>query len=307
MSSVIASRALPIGFALLLGGCGLHVPDVQENPFATEEERSLFIQAIVRNVRCEVQDAVVRLYADNPSSIDPYNRNLGWFDSWAAQISLTLTTDEKSTLNPVFSWLPTGSPSTPSSIFTLGASGTLSADAQRVDKIGSFFTIAELKKLHVCPSEVRNRGPFILASDLKLYDWLKATMIAIDNGDTPGPENAGGPNKSNVLSHEVKFDIVSTGGVTPGWKLTQTSFNQSGTFFSATRDRTQDLTMTFGPPDPAWIVLVTDPVTHKVKVDPKTKKPIMQATALAPAAASAAAAADIGVAVSNGVRNGLRF
>ena len=64
-----------------LAGCGTYVPEIQENPFATERERSDFIQAIVRNVRCEVQDAVVRLYADN-RDIDPYNRNLKWFDSF---------------------------------------------------------------------------------------------------------------------------------------------------------------------------------------------------------------------------------
>src|SRR5262249_42807273 len=96
--------AVPFGVAVLLGGCGTYVPEIQENPFATERERSDFIQAIVRNVRCEVQDAVVRLYAEN-QDIDPYNRNLGWVDPWAAQISLTSTLHENGAFNADFTCL----------------------------------------------------------------------------------------------------------------------------------------------------------------------------------------------------------
>jgi hypothetical protein len=127
-----------------IAGCGTYVPEIQENLFANESERSAFIQAIVRNVRCEIQDAVVRLYAENPSYIDPYNRNLKWFDSWAVQMSLQLTIDEKGILNPSGNWLP---PSPANSIFNLAVSGTVSTEAQRIDKIGAFFLVSEMKKL----------------------------------------------------------------------------------------------------------------------------------------------------------------
>jgi hypothetical protein len=288
---------VPVSLGLLVSGCGWYVPEIQENPFATDAQRAEFIQEIALNVRCEVQDAVVRLYAEDPKDIDPYNRNLGWFDSWGVQVSLTLTTDEKGSLSPIVSWLPTGTPSTPSSIFSLNLGATGSTEGQRVDKIGAFFLVSDLKNLQVCPSEYRHRGPFILESDLKLFEWLQATMITIGNGDTPAPANATGPLKSNVLSHEVKFDIISTGTVTPGWKLTQSTINSSGTFLSATRDRTQDLTITFGPADNTWV---------EYAIDPKTHKRVIRPAALAPAAASAALAADIANALGNTVRNGLR-
>jgi hypothetical protein len=284
---------MSLAIALTLGGCGTYVPEIQENPFATRQERSAFIQAIVRNIRCEVQDSIIRLYALN-APIDPENRNLRWFDSWGVQVSLSLTIDEKTILNPVFNWLP---PSPPSSVFNLNAGATLSADAQRVDKIGYFFMVSELKHLQACPAEDRNKGPFILESDLKLFQWLQDTMISINNRDTPGPLDEKGPSKSNVLSHEVKFDIVSTGTATPAWKLTTSTINQTGTFFTATRDRTQDLTITFGPPDPAWVTVVTDP---------RTGRRIARPNGLSQAAASAALAADISNGVSNGIRNGLR-
>jgi len=290
--------------AAALGGCGLHVPEIQENPFASESDRAAFIQSIVRNVRCEVQDAVVRLYADN-ADIDPENRNLRWFDDWAAQISLTLTTGEKTSLNPGINLLP---PSPPSSVFNLNLTATGSAEAQRVDKIGSFFTVAELKRYGACRAEDRNRGPFMLQSDLKLFDWLQATMISINLRDAPAPANAGGPFKSNVLSHQVKFVVVSAGTANPGWILATSTINvnQAVPFLTASRDRTQDLTITFGPLDPAWKEYVIDPRTNRVAKDPRTGRPLMRDAALAPAAASAAVSADIGNAVTNGIRNGLR-
>jgi hypothetical protein len=276
----------------LLCGCGLYVPEIQENPFDRNEGQR-FVQEIALNVRCEVQDAVVHLYAkDLP--VDPQNRNLAWFDSWAVQIALTLTIDEKGSLNPVVSWLPTGIPSTPSSIVNLNLGMTLSADGSRVDKISSFFLVSDLKKLQACPAAARNHGPFILESDLKLEEWLFDMMVAADVGNTPVPTGPNGPFKSNVLSHEVKFDIVSSGNLMPGWKLTQSTINQSGTFLMGSRDRTQDLIITFGPVDPSWVK------------DPKTGKLVKKAPALSTAALNAMLAAEIGNAVSTSVRNALQ-
>jgi hypothetical protein len=287
---------VPVSLGLLVSGCGWYVPETQENPFATAKERSDFIQEIVRNVHCEVQDSIVKLYASQ-ADIDPQNRNLIWFDNWAVQISLTLTTDEKGSLSPIVSWLPTGTPSTPSSIFSLNLGATGSTEGQRTDKIGTFFLVSDFKGKDVCPYEYRHRGPFILESDLKLYEWLQAAMVSINNRDTPAPKDNSTPLKSNVLSHEVKFDIISTGTVTPSWKLTQSTINSSGSFLSATRDRTQDLTLTFGPTDNTWVEYAIDPRTHKRVIRP---------AALAPAAQSAVLAADIANAISNSVRNGLR-
>jgi hypothetical protein len=285
--------------SVLVGGCGLYVPEIQENPFDKKEAHK-FVQEIVENIRCEVQDAVVDLYARN-SDIDPQNRNLGFFDSWGAQLALTLTIDEKGSLNPIVSWLPTGVPTTPGSIFSLNLGATLSSDASRVDKIGSFLLVSDLKKLAACPPERRGRGPFILESDLKLEEWLYDAMV--ESGTiTPLPTSASGPLKSNVLSHEVKFDIVSSGNLTPGWKLRQSTINQSGNFLTGSRDRTQDLVITFGPVDSSWVL---NPETGKPKIDPKSKKPIVQ-HALSSAAASSSLASDIGNAVSNGVRNALQ-
>jgi hypothetical protein len=288
-----------VSLVAFLSGCGLYVPDLQENLFASEQERSHFVQAIARNVRCELQDAVVRLYAENPPSIDPENRNLRWFDRWAAQLSLYLSVDEKGVVNPTAVWMPSG-------IFNLGLGATVSAEAERIDKIGAFFLVSDLKRLQYCRAEERNRGPFILQSNLKLFDWLKATMIAMNNGDLPPPADEKGPLGSNVLSHDVRFTITSSGSVNPIWFLTRASVNDDGTLLSGSRDRTQQLTITFGPTDPNWAAFVIDPTTSMPMIDPTTRRPVTRSVTLAPAAASTAFASDVANSISIGIRNALR-
>ena len=118
--------------------------------------------------------------------------------------------------------------------------------------------------------------------------------IAADVGDLPVPAGVSGPFKSNVLSHEVKFEIVSSGNATPGWKLKQVTVNQSGNLFSISRDRIKDLIVTFGPADPAWTI------------DPVTQKAVKKSPGLAPAALNAMLAAEIGNSVGTAVRNALQ-
>jgi len=283
--------------SLALSGCGTYVPNIQENPFATEAERNAFIQAIFRSIRCEVQGTVLRIYSEN-SPIDPHNRNLQWFDGWAAQMAVTLTTNEKGELNPTGTWLP-------SKIFSLAASLDASAEAQRVDKLGAFFLVSELRRYQLCRAEDRNRGPFIL-SDLKLYDWLKPSIIAMNLGDFPPPGDKSGPSGSNVLSHQVQFVIRTAALVTPMWILTHATVNKSGTLLSASRERTQSMTITFGPPDSNWAEYVINPVTAQQVIDPVTKQPLIQPTVLAPAAANAAFSSELSNDIANSLRNSVQ-
>ena len=50
--------AMPLTIALVLSGCGLHVPDIQENPFYDQGEQ-LLVKAIVNSIHCEVKNAVL--------------------------------------------------------------------------------------------------------------------------------------------------------------------------------------------------------------------------------------------------------
>jgi hypothetical protein len=54
--------------------------------------------------------------------------------------------------------------------------------------------------------------------------------------------------KQDSFSEEIKFIIVSSGSITPTWKLIQLSANPNSPFFGTSRTRTHDLIITIGPP-----------------------------------------------------------
>jgi hypothetical protein len=231
--------------SLLVGGCGLTVPEIQEFP-GTPGDGQLLVQAIVQSVHCEVVDAVNDLYkqAKKYPQVKILTDKL---DKWGVQMALSLTTEEKSTLNPTAVWTPV-SPAT--AIFTLGGSGLLSSDATRINKLNFYYTMKEIKARGYCARGVQPEAPvtsLLIQSDLKLGEWLADQMIPVGTNEVILPTSPNGIFKQNVLSQEVKFDVVSTAGVTPAWKLVRATVNQTGTLFAATRDRTHDLIITFGP------------------------------------------------------------
>jgi hypothetical protein len=239
-------------FCLLLGGCGLYVPEIQDFP-ATPIQGQLLVQAIITSVHCEVANAVKEVRdRDKDAAARGLNhgkRSAKWLDNWGAQMALTLTVEEKSTLNPTAVWTPLNP-----SMFTLGGTGTLSSDATRIDKLNYYYTVQDLYRWPSCETGDQPPGvpatSLLIQSDLKLNEWLFDQLAPVGTMEINPPGSSGNIYKQNVLSHEVKFEVISTGGITPAWKLVRANFNQSGTFFAATRDRTHDLLITFGPIDP---------------------------------------------------------
>jgi hypothetical protein len=75
--------------------------------------------------------------------------------------------------------------------------------------------------------------------------------------------------------HDVKFEVLSSGNITPAWKLTNATVDQTGSLFSTSRDRTHDLLITMGPGDSTGLT-------------------------------GAAADADISQQITNGITTGLR-
>ena len=216
---------------------------IQENPFDSKGGQRL-VQAIVTNITCEAQDAFYDLYHTR--------KNVTTFmDKWGVQITLKLTIDEKGTGNPTVNWLP---PSPPVNIFNLSAGATLSSDATRIDILNSYYLVSDLNKAR-CQDDLRG-GPFLLASDLKLKEWLFDMVVASGTNTVHfDRDKANGPFKENVISHEVKFDIVSSGTITPTWKLTRVQVNPSGNLATLSRERIHDLTITIGPADSTYQVV----------------------------------------------------
>jgi hypothetical protein len=269
---VKGARILILGLTLSLGGCGTYVPEIEEFWGARSQPRvpgdaANIVDKIAAQVRCELARAVQQVYQDPGPEFEqrpgepppPKPRDLSWFDKWTVQATLTLTTLEQSTLNAGLSvnnilnnattvFGKTVITTAQSSAWGFGVGG--STGATRTDKLSMFFSIKDLKngKSAIdksCIPEPPANATLFVQSDLKIYDWLQAALLPLDVGIIQYGNNS---SPQNVIQHEIKFQIVTNGGVTPTWKLVRFSANTgSGQFFLLDRDRTQDLLMTFGP------------------------------------------------------------
>ena len=207
--------------------------------------------------------------------------------NWGAQVSLSLEVDEASALTPgvavskilpnavqVFGPGTTGTVSIAQSL-SLGFGGALSSTATRIDKFNPYWSIKDLStpepKNSSCDTDLfvaqhidpAKSSPFVvIENDLGIEDWLVDSMWVNDNvpsspqktsgtsGGVGGGAGGGGGGgqKPESISIEIKFIIVTSGTVTPTWKLVNVSANTgSGALFGAGRTRTHDLIITVGP------------------------------------------------------------
>jgi hypothetical protein len=220
--------ALPLGIATLLGGCGFAVPELQD--FGDRDQQIVLVQEIARNIRCELRDAFYKLHDRQGPT---------FMDGWGVSVLLDLDIVEKSSVSPSATWSP---PPSPTVIPTLAGGLSGSSQAERDDKLHSFFTVKQL--LREGPCSVRSNSFMLLQGDLKLTEWLfdTYTVQATKQADF----NAAGL-PADVLYHEVKFEVDTSANVTPAFKLHLVNVNDSGTFYSTNRNRTHDLQITLGP------------------------------------------------------------
>jgi hypothetical protein len=243
----LAIRATLLLFCLPLAACGTYVPPLQEYVEGPEAGGQL-VHAILQNVTCELKNAVYDVLEQDRRDFREgiiASRNTAWLETWGAQLVLNITIDEKGTVNPKINGLP---PSPASAIFNIAGEATGSSASTRIDKLHSFYTIKELAATRCLP-ERRPGGLFLMQSDLKFKEWLEINVVEQNTGFGRFPGDSEGPFKQDVISHEVKFVIDTSGSLTPGWKLTRVAVNQSGSFLTASRTRTQDVTITLGPLD----------------------------------------------------------
>src|SRR5262249_2116315 len=151
------------------------------------------------------------------------NPQATFLESWGIQTTLTLTIDEKGMIAPSVLWTP---PSPASAIFSLASGVGFSADASRKNVINAYFLVSELEKAR-CSAEARPNGLFLLQSDLKLSEWL-FTAVGASRTGTVNFQLATLASKTNGLQHDVKFEVVTSGTLTPSWKLKKVAVNNSG-------------------------------------------------------------------------------
>jgi hypothetical protein len=253
----------------LLCSCGLAVPQVGEIWDDESGNTALILERKIKEkIFCELQTAVAAVNSGPPAATyeDPSNPNhiikvKSVPDSWGATLTLSLTVDEMSGVNPGISfntpmipattYFPHGITVPGSQSYNLGIGGSLSSEAKRIDKFTFFYTVKELEKDHPICREINpleQRAPLdyqgsslLLESDLGFYKWLKN---AGDVRTTMVSDNT----QQQVLSYEVSFEIISSGNVTPTWKLVRVTTPNGGLpLFNTKRDRTHDVTLTIGP------------------------------------------------------------
>jgi hypothetical protein len=283
--------SLATGVVLTLAGCGLRVPEVQENPWSLEAQR--LVQAIAGSIHCEIRRSVFNVITSNRAAYWAAVRGGGrppppeadWLTDWGAQIQIQLTTDELSTL------IPSGSYS-PIKIFFLNLGANISSEAQRIDTLNYYYTVPDILNAGPCDKEtIANLpdhpvGSLLIQSDLKLEEWLGSVVTSRATGDISITDAIPGTAQGakNALSHEVKFVVVTSGNITPMWVLKKATINPTGSLLTVSRTRTHDLQITFGP---------------NVKTPDLSTGKITNSLGIGTPAANASLASQIGLAISN--------
>jgi hypothetical protein len=242
-SNLFALFSIPV----VLAGCGTFVPGLQE-----VGDEALLVQSIVTSVHCDVANAV-RAVLDKDSNgnlkrLGPVEKE--WYAHWGAEIALTLALDDTTTLAPTAVGMP---PSPASAIFTIRGNASISSEAIRTDKVNYFYTMKQLYARAPCKTGLQPQQgapSIIIQNDLQTAAWLNDQLLPYETRETNLETSAKGVLKQNVLSHEVKFVIMTSGGISPAFTLTRATVNPSGTFFNTSRNKTSDLIVTFGPLDP---------------------------------------------------------
>jgi len=225
----------------ILAGCGTYVPEYQE--FGDQKQAQALIQAIAQSIHCELRNTVTYIIDQDIYVANRLNngiRSAPWFDDWGVQIAVTLTVDEKTTVNPTFTWIP----NPVSALFTLAGGPSASSDAMRIAKMNYFYTVAELYKPRYCTDADKvdhPPGSLLIQGDLKTRELLESELLAVGTGEvnvSASPATGGAP---SALSQEVIFDVNTAANLTPSWKFSHVQVNKGGTFFTASRDRKHDL------------------------------------------------------------------
>jgi hypothetical protein len=278
-----------VSVAFCLSACGMYVPELQD--IATGYTDSTpFVNDVVYNVTCEVRNAVHDLYADYAGRDE-----ISFLDNWGAQIDLTLTVNENSSVAPATQFFPIGQPK--NWMFNWGVNANVNPSATRTDTVSYFYSISELKNSPPCIW--RPNGPMLLETDLKFKEWLYDAVgvkitgaaslpagAAPAGGAASAPSGAsGGTKPTNVLTHTVTFVLTTSGGVTPQWALRNASFIHVPVNLG--RMRTNTMLVTLGP-------------TAQAPTKDGKKGTTLQ---LAPTALNKALAQNIATAITNTLNN----
>jgi hypothetical protein len=256
MSGTFCSKSVPALILMIpLTGCGVVPPRLTE-AWEAQDVGSEMVLKIKRNIFCETIKAIRRVNKIPTSFGPPIPPDYG------VQLQLTLAVVESSALTPNLTFnrtLTSGSESGASigRSWGVGVSGELSSTATRTDTTYSYWSVANIagpgKNKEMCDEKEwpieRDASSLLVKSDLGIAQFLEDNVKAADLLHSSKPAGAKKPEKVDVYSYDLKFAVVSSGGVSPQFKLIPLS--GGGTpILNLNRSRTHEMLLTFGPTGP---------------------------------------------------------
>lgn len=231
-----------ISCAVIISACGSYIPAIDPT-FDDNFKAAAFINSVVRNVRCQLGNAVL----DSENGAGP-----SWLKNWSAEVTLSLNISEKTSLTPgvtptvlspsaVTNFANKTTVTTPQT-FSFGLGAGYTGTAGRIvaltwsDKFSEFHGQA-----------INCDAGSAIQGDLKLKEVLFATVFV---GTVPGnmskEDDPNGPYQN--VQDTISFEIDTNANATPTWKYVNVAANTTGTLISIDRDRKDQLLITMGPP-----------------------------------------------------------
>lgn len=232
LARILAAISLAIGCS----GCGLYLPELEE-PYQHPREEKLDENAIVLRIKCELHKAVQDVLYKYRRSPEYLGKSVEWLTGWGAAVTLKITADEKSSLNPGFSI-----PVFPhAERLSIGGGAQTSADATRAETIGMTYRFDDLLA-EGWIEECDRAGPVIITSDLKIGQFIESkAFLAAVPGTIPVRQKI-----FDAFSYQATFVVSYGGGITPTYKFVDVTANPDAPFFNGSRTRTHDITITIG-------------------------------------------------------------
>jgi hypothetical protein len=241
-------RGKAIAFALLpsLAACGLYTP--QKDPLVANSidprngmSREGKIESnIIANIRCEVTKGLYRAVSTG---------NVPWIAGWGTAISLNLTWEDMSNVNPGLLYTtPIGG----SNLFSAGAGVSGSAHSTRNEAIT--FTLENKTLLREALLDSRTRQGLdcssledgvTVQSDLRIDEFIY-DKASIAGGHEARTRPIDYP-QFNTFQETLTFVVSVSGNVTPSWKFVRLSVNPTGQFLAGARTNTSQIIITLGP------------------------------------------------------------
>jgi hypothetical protein len=242
----------------VLGGCGTQIPDMKK-PGQTILQQAFTEIDLVNHIKCELhfgtREAIKLWKPGGPAG----GNGAEWLKKWQAKVNLKLTVDDTNSFNPgvtftdpmasVISHFTTGNVTSPQNF-----SGTLgfqaSAKATRAETVAFTYHLDDLLKYDPLKEgeNCAKVGKVPIVGDLKISDFIITKTGISASPDTIPNDGARSP--FNVFSYQTTFIVTLSGSANPVWRLVNVTAN-AGTgnnpLVSATRSRTQDITITMGP------------------------------------------------------------